>query len=56
MSEPEISKSIKWRESTYLLVEVRDGRVFWKNPVSRHEASCSVEAWKNADPYDHASK
>ena len=48
----ELPESVKWRGSTYNLVKVEDGKVYWRNPVSRWEDSCSIEAWKAADPYE----
>lgn len=43
---------IKWRGSTYTLVSVENDKVVWVNNTSRHSASCSVDAWKAADPYE----
>ncbi len=43
---------IKWRGSTYVLERVENDQVFWINPVSRHHESCTVENWKNSEPYD----
>lgn len=51
-----LAQEIKWRGSVYRLESVEDGKVFWFNPVSRHKASCSVDAWKLADPYESLSK
>ena len=51
MSE-QIEESIKWRGSTYVMDKVEDGKVFWHNPISRHEDSCSIESWKHGDPYE----
>lgn len=48
-----IPDTLKWRGSTYTLVKVEDGKVYWFNPVSRHEATCSVESWVNdGTPYE----
>lgn len=47
-----LANEVKWRGSTYILESVEDGKVNWFNPVSRHRASCTIEAWKSADPYD----
>lgn len=46
-----MNDEIKWRGSTYQKEKVEDGRVFWYNPISRHRASCSIEAWKAGNPY-----
>lgn len=52
MNTPEPKETVKWRGSSYELVKVEDGRVFWFNPVSRHYDNCTVEAWQRSDPYD----
>lgn len=49
---PEVPEEVKWRGSVYKLVKVEDGRVYWQNPVSRHESSCDIAAWWRSDPYD----
>jgi len=48
--------NVKWRGSSYDLVKVENGRVYWFNQVSRHYDNCTIEAWKNSDPYDHQHK
>ncbi len=47
---------VKWLGSTYHFRSVEDGAVTWYNPVSRHTATCSVDAWLRHDPYDKASR
>lgn len=51
MSE-NLPNEIKWRGSTYTLVKVEDGKVYWTNPVSRHSDTCSPESWKAGNPYE----
>lgn len=43
---------VKWRGSTYTLVKVEDGKVYWTNHTSRHSDTCSPEAWKAGNPYE----
>lgn len=51
-TEIEVPDSIKWRGSVYNVVKVEDNTVHWFNPVSRHNATCSVNSWvKDGDPY-----
>jgi hypothetical protein len=52
MAEKELKPEVTWRGSKYRLVAVEGDRVTWENPVSRYRQDCSVEAWKNNDPYD----
>lgn len=56
MNEQAIPQEVKWRGSTYQLVEVEDGKVNWFNPVSRFKGSCSLDAWLKADPYEALSR
>ena len=51
-TEMELSDSIKWRGSTYILEKVEDDNVHWYNPVSRHRAYCTIYSWEHdKDPY-----
>lgn len=52
----DLPTEVKWRGSTYLLVSVDRGKVTWQNPVSRHTATCDVQAWLRSDPYDTAGR
>lgn len=47
-----IAEEIKWRGSTYVMEKVEDGMVYWRNPISRHRESCSIENWNLSIPYD----
>jgi len=49
---PEVAKEVKWRGSAYHLEKVEDGKVYWFNPVSRHRQTCSVDSWKEGQPYE----
>lgn len=53
MTDTPIPEEVKWRGSVYQLVNTEGDKVNWFNPVSRHYASCSMEAWMRADPYDN---
>lgn len=51
-----LPREVKWIGSTYRFISVEAGVVTWNNPVSRHTATCSVDAWLRQDPYDKASR
>jgi len=46
---------IKWRNSTYVLVKVVDDTVYWRNPYSGYCSNCTVEMWKNSQPYSRVT-
>lgn len=52
---PAPAETVKWRGSSYDLVKVENGRVYWFNQVSRHYDNCTVMAWNCSDPYDQSS-
>ena len=51
-NQTDLPESVKWRGSSYDLVKVEAGKVFWFNQVSRHYDNCDADAWKASDPYD----